>query len=182
MDRQTYPCTVSPTPPDWGTWNNFILLKLCQFKQCLNLFYVQGVSKKRCDRFLPISQPLQHPQKKFWAFANSPFRGLLENVQKLKDWVKIGRDIHKSMKRKENLNVKIARIYEQSFSNLFPFQFKMFFFYSDQLFCRRIRGIQICIPVQSMVFYFFSNFNFRLEHETVYSWRKKCDCHGLPAV
>ena len=111
---------------------------------------------------MPISQPLKHPQKKFWAFSNSPFRGLLENVQKLKDWVKIGRDIHKSMKRKENLNVKIARIYEQSFSNLFPFQFKMFFFYSDQFFCRRIRGIQICIPVQSMVFYFFFKFRFQI--------------------
>ena len=34
---------------------------------------IQGVSKKRCDRFLPISQPLKHPRKKFWAFSNSPF-------------------------------------------------------------------------------------------------------------
>ena len=65
-------------------------------------FELQGVSKKRCDRFLAISQPLKHPQNNVRAFSNSPFRGLWENVQKLNDWVKIGRDIRKIVKTMEN--------------------------------------------------------------------------------
>ena len=54
---------------------------------------IQGVSKKRCDRFLPISQPQKHPQKRLRAFSNSPFRWLLEIVQKLKVRVVNGREI-----------------------------------------------------------------------------------------
>ena len=113
----------SLTIPSLSVYCNFLDIDICppQVKMDQKIQYGGNLKKqyrvfqkKRCDRFLPISQPLKHPQKKFWAFSNSPFRGLLENVQKLKDWVKIGRDIHKSMKRKENLNVKIARIYEQS--------------------------------------------------------------------
>ena len=46
---------------------------------------LQGFSKKSSDRFLSISQPPKHLQKKLRAFSISQFRGLLENVQKLND-------------------------------------------------------------------------------------------------
>ena len=62
---------------------------------------LQGVSKKRFDRFSFISQPLKHLQKRLMAFSNSPFRGLLEIVQKLNVWIKNSRDIYKIVKTRE---------------------------------------------------------------------------------
>ena len=79
---------------------------------------IQGVSKKRCDRFLSFSQPLKHPKNKLRAISNRPFCGLLENVQKLNNWVKIGRDIYKIVKTRKNWNAQICWILR---SNNFSF-------------------------------------------------------------
>ena len=52
------------------------------------------------DRFLFI-QKLKHPQIKLRAFSNSPFCGLLKNIQKTLCLSKIDQDIHKIVQIRE---------------------------------------------------------------------------------
>ena len=92
------------TPFFWNTLYDLFYLKC--------FIWATGCFKKKVWSFLSISQPLKHPQNKLRAFSNSPFRGLLENVQKLNDWVKIGRDIYKIVKTREKSKCQKCWIFE----------------------------------------------------------------------
>ena len=79
--------------------NQQTMIFSCQSVPTISL---QGVSKRSSDCFLFIPQPLKNSQIKFRAFCNSPFRGLLKNIQKSDVWVKIWEDSYKIVRTREN--------------------------------------------------------------------------------
>ena len=56
-----------------------------------------------------IAQLLKIPQKKWRPYSESPFRGLLKNVQKLEIWVNIGRDIQGILKASQSKDFNFVR-------------------------------------------------------------------------